>query len=87
MFFNLGGISTGSGVAMTQTHASSQLMRAKHDQLTLIDLYNNCNFDQEAYYEDGRIHFRNRAKDYSNEIQELRQEIKELKSLLERENK
>ena len=60
MFFNLGGTDTSSGVAMTQAHASSQLMRAKHDQLTLIDLYNNCNFDQEAYYEDGRIRFRDK---------------------------
>lgn len=86
MFFNFG-TSTSSGVAMAQAHASSQLMREKHDQLTLIDLFNNCNFDQEAYYEDGRIRFRDRPKDYSNEIQELKKEIKELKSLLERENK
>ena len=86
MMFIFGGNNSG-GIAMTQALASSQLMRAKHDQLTLIELYNNIGGEQEAYLEDGRIRFRDRPKDYFNEIQELKQEIKELKSFLERENK
>ena len=86
MFFIMGP-STSSGVAMAQTNASAQIMSARRDQETIVSLYNRAYPDTEAYIEDGRIRFRDRPKDYSNEIQELKQEIRELKSIIERQNK